>query len=109
MKLTRVVLRSLGFTILLRTVPQPKGLNWPPMASEATYDLAFAYLSVPPGGEKEKARVLGYSWRSMMARMAAAPAPSECPTHTTSKSRVSCVQKYRFLAANSNSAFAGLS
>ena len=50
----------------------------------------LAYLSVPPGGEKAKARVRGYSdWRSMMARMAAAPAPSEWPTHTTSKSRVS--------------------
>ena len=50
----------------------------------------LAYLSVPPGGEKANARVRGYSdWRSMMARMAAAPAPSECPTHTTSKSRVS--------------------
>ena len=79
------------------------------MASEATCDLAFAYLSVPPGGEKENARVLGYSWRSMMARMAAAPAPSECPTHTTSKSRVSCVQKFGFLAANSNGGFRRLS
>ena len=61
------------------------------MASEAKSYLISAYLSVPPGGEKEKARVLGNSWRSMMARMAAAPAPSEWPTHTTSKSRVSCL------------------
>ena len=65
-------------------------------------DLRIAYLSVPPGGEKEKALVLGYSdWRSMMARMAAAPAPREWPTHTTSKSRVSC-KMHSILAANSN-------
>ena len=50
----------------------------------------YCYLRVPPGGENENALVRGNSCLSMMARMAAAPAPSEWPTHTTSNSRVSC-------------------
>jgi hypothetical protein len=40
------------------------------------------YLRRPPGGEKEKQVVAGNSLLSRMHKMAAVPAPSECPTHT---------------------------
>jgi hypothetical protein len=41
-----------------------------------------ACLSRPPGGEKEKHFVDGYSCFSMMAKMAAVPPPNEWPTQT---------------------------
>lgn len=58
-------------------------------------------LSKPPGGANEKHIKSGYSGRRRIARMAAVPAPKECPTRTSLNSLVPLAGSFKTLQDHS--------